>query len=366
MESFSDYIIDVKAIRHNILQVKKVIKNTKICAVVKADGYGVGTKYFVKYIDDLVFCYAVACFKEAAKLRKNTAKDILILNTIPKENLIFCVENNFEVSVFSKSQILQMIKVLSKKSGKKLKLHLAVNTGMNRIGFDDEQEFFDTIKLIIMHKDLFEIKGVFTHIYNAICKKDTKLQIKIFKKYINILTQLGVKNIIIHSLATTAGIDYPNFRFDMIRLGIGMYGFFDGKTNLKLKQTIALESKIIKLTQIKKGDSVGYGKNFVAKHNMKIATIPLGYADGIFRRYAKKGFVIINNHLCKIVGNICMDMFMCDVTKANASLNDRVIIIGHSKDHKIDCVDVAKKCDTICYEILTNIKKNRLNIKILS
>lgn len=366
MKSFSDYIIDIKAIRHNILQIEKAVNDTKICAVVKADGYGLGTKNFVPSIDDLVFCYAVACFKEAVELRKSTQKDILILNTIPKENLVFCAENNFEISVFSKSQILQMIKVFSKKSGKKLKLHLAVNTGMNRIGFADEQEFFETVKLIIMHKDLFEIAGIFTHIYNAICKKDTELQIKIFKRYINILKKLGVENIIVHSSATTAGIDYANFRFDMIRLGIGMYGFFDGKTKLNLKQTISLESKIIKLTEIKQGDRVGYGKNFVAKHNMTIATIPLGYADGIFRCYAKKGFVIINNCLCKIVGNICMDMFMCDVTKANARINDKVIVIGKSKSHKIDCHDIAKKCNTICYEVLTNIKKNRLNIKILS
>ena len=145
----------------------------------------------------------------------------------------------------------------------------------------------------------------------------------------------------------------------MVRLGILLYGGLDDRV-VKTNTVLEIKSKIISLNKIKKGDCVGYGKKFVATKDMEIATIPIGYADGIFRSYGKNGFVIINNHNCKIVGTICMDMLMADVTGINSKVGDEVALIGENLSLKT----FADNCGTISYEILTSIKKSRFNVKI--
>lgn len=354
MKSFSNYIIDTRAILYNISQFKKINSSTKICAVVKADGYGLGINNFIKEIEHKVDYFAVACYIEAKKLRKYTKKPILVLNFVPVKNLTSCVENNISITIYNYNQIKQVSKKIKKG---KIKVHFAINTGMNRIGFNNIQEFVLAYNKTKKAKNI-ECDGIFTHFFNATNNKDTQKQACIFKQFVS---NIKDDNIIIHTSASDASFLYKNYNFDMVRLGICLYG--ESNAKVKLKPVLTITSKIINLTQIKKGQSVGYGKSFIAKKDMFIATVPLGYADGIMRAYAKNGKVIINNKYCKIVGNICMDMFMCDVSGIKSKIGDTVILIGKNiQDKKITVSEVAKKCNTISYEILTNIKRSRFNV----
>ena len=379
MNSFSDYIIKKDVVINNLKYFKNYCNKAKICAVVKANAYGLGVKNISKLIDKRIDFYAVSCFLEAKELRKFTYKPILILNFVPYNNIKFCLDKNISITVYSVNHLKIIEKFLQKLNNldakNKLKIHLAINSGMNRIGFDAKNDFLQALDIIKRLSDKIILEGIFTHFFNAEDITITKKQISIFNKYIKILSKyFDLSNIIKHVCNSLGAIKYPSFNFDMVRVGIGLYTNLDVKKqkNKNVKQiksciedSIELTSKIIKISHIKKGEYVGYGKTFQAKRDMTIGTIPLGYADGIFRNYAKQGKVICNGKFCKIVGNICMDMFMIDLSKTRAKLFDRVIIIGKDKfGKKISIENIAKDCNTISYEILTSIKKSRLNFKI--
>ena len=359
MNSFSDYIVDQTAIKHNLMQYKKLDNKSKICAVVKADGYGLGAKNVFCAIDDEVDFYAVACFVEAKKLRKLTKKNILILNSVKKSALKFCAEHNISVSVFSLKHIEE---ILSSSFNGKIKVHIAINTGMNRVGFSFIDEFVAALNILKNHPDKFEVEGIFTHLYNASSVKASKKQVCIFMQYLDFLAEFfDINKIMKHVCASFAAVKYPNFRFDMVRLGILLYGDIDDKKLIDLKPVLNVTSRVINLTKIKKGDHVGYGTKFLAKKDTTVATVPIGYADGIIRAFAKHGCVFIKGKKCNIVGNICMDMFMADVGMSDIKVGDEVQLLGVNQT----AGDIAKNCGTISYEILTNIKKNRFNVKVL-
>lgn len=354
MKSFSDYIIDKNAIKHNLVEYKKLENKSKICAVVKADAYGMGIENIVDAVDGGVDYYAVACFKEAMHLRTKTKKPILILNFVKTDTLNCCTENSIRVSVSNFNEAKQ----IKKYCNQNIKIHLAINTGMNRIGFSCLTEFEKTLKYLKLQKSII-IEGIFTHLYNANNVVDTKKQFCIFMQYVNMLSKyFDVSNIIKHVASSLPAIKYPGLRLNMVRLGILLYGKCINK-NIDIKPVLQIKSKITSICKIKKGESVGYGKNFVAEKPMKVATIPLGYADGIFRRYSKKGKVFVNGKECKILGNICMDMFMIDVSNTKTKVGDNVEILG---EH-ITLEEFAKNAGTIEYEVLTNIKKRRFNVK---
>ena len=218
MKSFSDYIIDTNAILYNIKQFKKFNPKTKICAVVKADGYGLGLANFIKQIERDVDFFAVACFLEAIKLRKLTDNPILILNFVPCENLQKCVENNISVSVFNLQHLMQIKKYVKKG---KLKIHLAINTGMNRIGFSCVDKFYKSINLAQKQANI-KIEGVFTHFYNATNQINTYEQFCIFNHFVKIAKKNNLKGIMVHTSASDAGFLYKQFNFDMVRLGMSI------------------------------------------------------------------------------------------------------------------------------------------------
>lgn len=356
MKSYSNYVVNIGAIRHNIGEFKKINGNVKICGVVKADGYGHGIKNFVPKIDCMLDAYGVATAKEAIRLRKHTQKPILVLNFVEKKDLVLCAKNKITISVFCMQHLLQI-----EQQNIKIDVHLAINSGMNRIGIGNIDEFFDMLNFCKTHCNIC-IKGIFTHFYNAKNSNDVKHQICIFNQFLQVLDlYYDTKKLCVHTSASEASIKH-NFCFDMVRLGILMYGYLEQKCEMSLRPALSVTSKIINITHIKKGQSVGYGKAFVAQKNMKIATVPLGYADGIFRSYAKSGKVIINGKYSKIVGNICMDMFMCDVTNTNCRIGDKVTLLGTDGKKSILASDIARATNTICYEVLTNIKQNRMNI----
>ena len=358
MKSVNKYIVNTNAINHNLNEYKKIDNKSKICAVVKADAYGIGIENVVSSIDKEIDFYAVACISEAEKLRKQTSKSILILNYVDKNNINFCSKNNISISVENISQIKQLAKL-----GHKIKIHLAINSGMNRLGFSTKSSFFNAMQLLQKHKNQIIIEGIFTHFYDGKNHEKCKKQFDIFMQYLNILKlYFDDEKILKHTCSSVPAVLFDEFRLDMVRLGILLYGSNLNLPNIKPKQVLKIESKIVSITKTKKGDAIGYSNGFVCSKKMTIGTIPLGYADGIFRSYSKKGYVLCGKTKCKIVGNICMDMLMIDLTNTNAKIGDKVILVGKTKNNEITVDDFAKKCKTISYEVLTNIKKTRMDI----
>ena len=365
MQSYSNYIVDIDTIKNNLQSYKKLDSKSKICAVVKANAYGVGIKNVVGAIDCAVDCYAVANFGEAKKLRQITDKPILVLNFVRRENFNFCRNNNIVVSVGSLIELKTVLSYFKKNNyDKKLKLHFAVNTGMNRIGFCSKKDFEKAVLLAKKNENKLQIDGIFSHFYSPNNKKECKKQFCKFMQFLKILkTYFDLSKITKHISSSVASIKFPNFRLDMVRLGIVLFSKVAGLKNFESKDVTRLTSCVVQLSKVKKGEFVGYSKKYIAQKDMMVATVPLGYADGIFRQYSKYGKVLCRGKFCKIVGNICMDMFMIDVSGTNAKMFDSVVLLGCDKSkNEISTNNMANWCKTINYEILTNIKQNRLNV----
>lgn len=343
----AELIINIDSIKANILDIKSKLKNSqKYCLVAKANAYGLGDKKVCKFVEDEVDFFAVSSAEEFFRIKKITNKKIILLapvyeniTKLAQNEAIFCV-TNFE----SFNKIKQ---AATKNKNLKFFIQIAVNTGMNRFGFCDEKEIIKLSKEIKKLQNI-SIFGVFSHYYAAKNKLYAKTQLNRFLKFKNIFEKIYVKNkIIYHIAATDAANEFDEF--DMIRVGLG--NFIDSKFN-----TIKLTAKIIDFQNLKKGESAGYNRQFVAKKDTKLAIVSIGYGDGLFRNIVQRGYVLINNNFCKIVA-VCMDSILVDVSNLECKICDNVTLIGRNCDKQIFVCDLARWCDTIEYEILTHLTK---------
>jgi alanine racemase len=241
---------------------------------------------------------------------------------------------------------LDLIDKISAKLGLKANVHLAVNTGMNRFGYGTDND----IKMIaqkIKKSQNINIFGVFSHYFEANNKNFAKKQYDRFDEIKKYLTQEFGNSIIFH-IANSDGIIYQN-GFDMVRAGMILYS--DERF-----ETLTLKSKIIEIQNLESGEFAGYNRTFIAKKNTKLAIVAIGYGDGILRSIAGNGFVLVNEKFSKIVA-VCMDSILIDITGQNAKIGDDVVLIGRSGQNKIFICDMARWCDTISYEIITQISK---------
>lgn len=310
--------------------------------VVKADCYG-HNKAVGSVIKGGCNYLVVALLEEALNIRKDY-KDIpiLCLGIIPKEYLNIACKNNITITVNSLEYAKEVVD-----SKIPLKVHIKLNTGMNRLGIKDKQEFIDTFKLLT--KNNINIEGIYTHIYNADNSVDTIKQLDIYESFIDSIDKNKVK--IFHACASEALMNYKKMDFvNGCRLGIVMYGFTSDK-ELKLKSTFKVCSKIIQINKLKKGDTVGYNGAFIADKDTLIGVVQIGYADGIIRKNTGR-FVYINDKKYKIVGNICMDMLFVEIDDT-VKIGDEVVIL---KDNK-HIEEVSDYLDTIPYEVLCSISK---------
>lgn len=354
--------INLDAIRNNIKAAQKNLKeNVKTCAVIKADGYGHGAVPIAKNIADIVDYYAVATIEEALELINNDIKTpILILGYIHHSYNEEAIKNDIRMTVYD----LDMAKRISKsavKVGKTAKVHLKINTGMNRIGFKPDAENLKVIKTISKMKGI-EIEGVFTHFHSA---DDRGLasahdQEKLFKEYTDAIEAMGVHIPIKHCSNSAATVRMKDANYNMVRMGIIIYGLYPSKyvKQMKLQPAMTLKSHITALKSLEKGDTVGYGATFTAKHKMKLATVSVGYADGYPRNLRNKGKVLIHGQAANVVGSVCMDQIMVDVSKIpDVKLHDEVILVGKSKDREVPMEDVAELAGTFNYEFACGITR---------
>lgn len=310
--------------------------------VVKADSYGHYDNSVVKAIVEAGCNYlAVATLDEALTIRKDL-KDIpiLCLGIINQKSIPVCIENNISITI-SNLDYLKKIDTINKE----LKVHIKVNTGMNRLGVSKKDEFNEIYKIV---KERFTLEGVYTHIYNATNKEDTLNQ---FSKFEEITNDINLNEIpIIHLGASEATEYYPKKDYaNGCRLGIAMYGLVD-YDDVEFKSTFRLLSEIIQINEVEDG-IVGYSGAYKVNGKERIAIVPIGYADGIIRKNTGRD-VYINNRPYQIVGNICMDMLFIKVDDS-IKVGDKVEII---KD--IDHIKkIANHLDTISYEVICSISK---------
>lgn len=330
--------INIDNLKHNLTYLKnKLLANTKICAVVKSNGYGHDTKTICSAICDQVDYFAVSNNADAIFIKsfcKSTP--CLVLTPLSEEklkpaiinNVVFCLQSFEEAKKLSTN---------AKSLNTTALFHLKINTGMNRYGIDikDLKSFFTQLKSLTN----IQVCGIFSHLGDK--KQRSLSQQKLFDEAI----KLAPKNIITH-LCNTQNLEIN--KYDMVRIGIGLYGYGDKN----LKPVMNIYAKILAIQTIQKGEYIGYGLNNIATKTTRIAVVGIGYANGLQRLWARNGFVIIKNKKCKIIANICMEAIIIDLCNIPAKIGDYVTIL--SSYPTLNANIIAQNCNTIEYEILTN------------
>lgn len=354
------YKINIKSLIHNINHFRSYLrnKNTKIMIMAKAFSYGSGifqllNTYKFKNIDYL----GVAYINEGIQLRNKGIKlPILVMNPNP-EMFNLMIEYSLEPVIYS-FRILNKLLFFLKKIDISYYIHLKIDTGMHRLGFL-KSDITNLIYLLDNNKKLI-IKSIFSHLAASENKKEKEFTIKqinlyndIYKYIVNFLGYFPMR----HILNTSGIINFPEAQYDMVRLGLGFYGIsYDKKIQDKLKIIGKLTTVISQIKILKLGDTVGYGRKFFVKQPTRIATLPIGYADGIDRRLGYgNGYVVINNYKSYIIGEICMDMIMVNINDINCNEGDKVTIFGRFPTIN----ELANICNTNTYELLTSIS-NRI------
>ena len=363
--------IDLGAIRHNIaVERARVGADVKIMAVIKANAYGHGAVLIAKALQDLeIKDFCVASVNEAALLRKaGILGQILILGYTSPNQFSDLVKYNLTQTVVD----YPYAKLLND-FGQVIFVHIGIDTGMHRLG-----ERSENIKEIckIWEFDNLKITGVYSHLCMSDGASDaerdiTLKQIEEFNMVINFLHRKGIHHFKTHIQGSYGVLNYPALKFDYARLGIALYGVLSSPkdriiSNTKLKPVLSLKARIACVKQLHKGEALGYGLTYKAGKEMQIATVAVGYADGIPRELSNKGFVLINGQKAAIVGRVCMDQLMVDVTDIKGvSCGDEAVFIGKSGNSEIMAADLADSINTISNEILSQLgsRLGRVSIK---
>lgn len=356
--------IDLDAIKQNAQNVRTIIgDNVKLMAVVKADGYGHGAVMSAKAVENIADSYAVATIEEAIELRENGIdKDILILGYILPDYYGFALKYDISLTVFTYAMAKELSDCALAK-GKTAKIHIAIDTGMGRIGFFPTDDSIAEIRKISELPNI-EIEGLFSHFATADeeNKEYANAQLKKYTYFCDKLKENGVCIKTRHMCNSAAITELPDFRMDMVRMGIIMYGLYPSgevdKNKVLLNPAMSIKSSIVYIKTIKKGESVSYGRKFKAGRTTVVATVPIGYADGYPRQVSNKSRVIINGEYAPVIGNVCMDQMMVDITDIKSvNVGDDVILVGKQGDKEVTFEEIAALADTINYEIICGIGK---------
>ena len=354
------------AIRHNLLEVRKLLeKDTMLMAIIKADAYGHGAVPLARAIGDNgnIDYYGVAIIEEAVELREaGIHKPILILGYTPKEQYDLVVAHEVTQTVFQ----YEMAKALSeeaKRQGKTAKIHIKIDTGMTRLGYTDNDESLDEIKRIAT-LDNIEIEGLFSHFARAdeTDKSSTEKQLQRYVAFVNKLEQHGI-HIRVKHIANSAGIiEFPGAYFNMVRCGIATYGIYPSdmvnREAVHLIPAMELKTRVIYLKDVEPGVGISYGATYVTKRKTKIATIPVGYADGYSRNLSNQGKVIVRGQYAPILGRICMDQFMVDVTDIkDVEQGDVVTLLGKDGEACITAEELSLWSHSFPYELVCTVGK---------
>lgn len=361
--------IDTGKLQQNLHNLKNLAKGKKFLAVVKSNAYGHGlikaSRAFVQAGADWL---GVANIFEAFELRQNNIlKPILVLNAVAIEDVRLAANQDISVPIFDMEQA-KLIESIT--FDKPLKIHIKIETGLNRLGFKKEQ-LSELIEILKHNKNII-IEGIYSH-FAAVEEENieyAKVQIEEFKESVRIFERLGIKNILKHMAASAATMVLSESHFDMVRCGISLYGLWPSKEIKEavndeglIEPALSFKSEIVHLTKVEAGAKIGYGCTYQVKKDLITAVIPAGYYDGLNRHLSnpgKKGRVLINGQTCPIIGRICMNMSIIDVTGLHQlpSIGDEVVIIGRQRQEEITIDEIAEKIGTINYEIVAKLPEH--------
>ena len=351
--------IDLKQLSYNYSLYKRSLSgNIEIMAVIKANAYGHGDIEVARTLQNQgVHNWAVATLDEAIRLRQNSiVGQILVLGYSPIEQASLLMQYDITQTVVSLKHAAKLAEINSK-----IKVQFAIDTGMNRIGIDGENTK-ECESIIREYSEKLNVTGIFTHLsqadkFDTDSKKFTEKQIKQFSAVEDSIRDLGFPNM--HFLNSAGGLFYYSDRSTFVRLGIILYGLKPDagiKLPEEIRSVLSWYSTVAMVKEVKPGKAIGYGGNYVTSCAMKIATITTGYADGYNRSLSNGGYVLINGAKAPIVGNICMDQFMVDVSGIeNVDMGTKVTLIGNDLDETITADGLAKIAQTIGYEIVCNV-----------
>ena len=358
--------IDLNAVAANIkLLISKLEAETNLLAVIKADGYGHGAIPIAHLLEsnNRVWGYGVATVAEALELRQaQIKKPILLLGYTFEEDYKDVVDNNLTPTIFSLEQAVKLARIANQ-TNTTVSVHIKVDTGMNRLGFADDGESASEIEKITKLENII-VEGIFTHFARAdeLDKKTTKDQIVRFEKFVARLLANGL-TIPIQHCSNSAGImQFDEANKTIVRAGISIYGLYPSEEmknlDVDLKPAMSITSHITHVKTISKGDAVSYGGTYVADKATRVATIPVGYADGYARSLSNKGYVLIAGRKAPIIGRICMDQFMVDVSALPSVKElDEVVLLGKLGDEIITMETLSDISNKFNYEFACGISK---------
>lgn len=359
--------VDLDSIVENVNQIKQhIAPNTQIVGVIKTDGYGHGSVPIARVLEPLPFIYgfAVATAEEAHILRvAGIIKPVLILGHAFPYSYEMLSEEEIRQAVFRHDSIGELVQA-AKKTGKPMKVHIKVDTGMGRIGITPDEEGLKFVKRLMEEPDI-EIEGIFTHFAKADerDKGSAEKQFEKFTRFIQMIEDELELYIPLKHCSNSAGImELPKMNLDLVRAGIILYGLYPSfEVNweaLSIKPALSLYSTIVYIKNLPAGESVSYGGLFTAKKDTRVATIPLGYGDGYPRSLSEKGYVLICGKKAPILGRVCMDQFMVDVSEIpEASVGERVTLLGYDGKEHISAEELGELSGRFNYELVCDLGK---------
>ena len=375
-------LVNLEINKSNLEKNLKIVRsiNKNLICVIKDNAYGLGIENILPILlENKCDYFAVAYIEEAVKIQKllenlklenqNDKIKVMSLNYVKPENVGDAIRNNIELTVFNFSQLLDYLKILDEFfENMTLKIHIKVNSGMNRLGFD-KNEILELVKIVKKYnlnnksKNRLEIISIFSHISDAENQAETEKQVEKYEKILKIFSQNNVRYKYSHLQASPLLFKYgKKYNYDFARIGMALYGMEPLSTDVGLLDVITVKSKIINIRNVKKNDKVSYGSKGIVKHDSKIGIVAIGYAHGLQKQIENSGeaYILVNGQKAKIIGEICMDMIFVDLTNIeNVKMNDEVVIIGSQKNaengivEKITLRQMARWAKTIQDDVLT-------------
>ena len=375
-------LVNLEINKSNLEKNLKIVRsiNKNLICVIKDNAYGLGIENILPILlENKCDYFAVAYIEEAVKIQEllenlklknqNGKIKVMALNYVKPENVGDAIRNNIELTVFNFSQLLDYLKILDEFfENMTLKIHIKVNSGMNRLGFD-KNEILELVKIVKKYnlnnksKNRLEIISIFSHISDAENQAETEKQVEKYEKILKIFSQNNVRYGYSHLQASPLLFKYgKKYNYDFARIGMALYGMEPLSTDVGLLDVITVKSKIINIRNVKKNDKVSYGSKGIVKHDSKIGIVAIGYAHGLQKQIENSGeaYILVNGQKAKIIGEICMDMIFVDLTNIeNVKMNDEVVIIGSQKNaengivEKITLRQVARWAGTIQDDVLT-------------
>ena len=383
-------LVNLKINKLNLEKNLKIVRsiNKSLICVIKDNAYGLGVENILPILlENKCDYFAVAYIEEAVKIQKvlenlklknqNDKIKVMALNYVKPENVEYAIKNNIELTVFNFSQLLDYLKILNKSfENATLKIHIKVNIGMNRLGFD-ENEILELIEIIKKYetdplnnesknkvlKNKIEIISIFSHISDAENQVETEKQVEKYEKILKIFDENNIKYQYKHLQASPLFFKYgQKYNYDFARVGMALYGMEPLSYDVGLLDVITVKSQIINIRNVKKNDKISYGGKGILKQDSKIGIVAIGYAHGLQKQIenSREAYVLVNGQKAKIIGEICMDMIFVDLTDIeNVEVNDEVVIVGSQKNiengitKKITLRQVAKWAGTIQDDVLT-------------